>query len=68
MNVQVNTTYGQQPSGHLLEDAFDEFGHPIVRKWKIQGPNRFQPLGWDIKDGGTTRIVFPIDLPHYYLS
>jgi hypothetical protein len=68
MTVQANTTFGQQSTDHLLESTVNDFGLPEVRKWKIIGPNRFQSNGWNIKYGLCTRVVFPIDLDHYYLN
>lgn len=36
-----------------------------VRSWKVKGKNKFWGRGWDIKEGRTTRLIFPEDFTHY---
>lgn len=38
------------------------------RNWKVKGRNIYQPEGWDIKNGSTHRLIFPIDFQNYVIT
>lgn len=68
MELLVTTEFKTRPLSHILEDALNALGEPVVRKWKIVGVNKFHSNAFDIQWGSTIRILFPADFESYYVN